>query len=82
MESLEAARKRMTNLVWLEIYAALIKCRKNIFNVFPEEYATFSMNGEPDLTRIHTGIQQDWSKNVMLYQVLNDNGEVKSFEDL
>ena len=74
--------KRRTQPVWLEIYAALIKCRKNILNVFPEEYATFPLNGELDRTRNHTGIQQSWSKTVMLYQVLNSNDELKSFEDL
>ena len=38
----------MTNPV---IYAALIKFRKNILNVFPEDYPTFPINGEPDLTK-------------------------------
>ena len=72
----------MTNLAWFEIYAALIKCRKNIQNVFPKEYSTFPINSEPDLTKNHTGIQQDLSKNVTLYQLLDCDGDLKSFENL
>ena len=55
-KSLEAARKKITNPVWSKIYAALIKCRRNILNVFPEEYVTFFINGKPDLTANYTGI--------------------------
>ena len=37
MDSLKEARKRMRNPVWKDIYAALLKCRKNILIVNPED---------------------------------------------
>ena len=49
LESLDDARRKLTNPVWQEIYAALIKCRNNILTVHPEEYVTVLINGEPDL---------------------------------
>ena len=82
LESLEAAWKKMTNPVWCEIYGALIRCRRNIITVYPEEYVTFPIKGEPDITKSNTGIQQNWSKRVMLYEVLDCNGDLKCFKDL
>ena len=58
MDSLEEARKRMSNPVWKVTYVALLKCRQNILIVNSEEYATFPINGEPDLTANHCGIRQ------------------------
>ena len=56
--------------------------QRNILTVHPEEYVTFPINGEPYLTQNYTSIQQNWSKNAMLYQVLDCNGDLKCFEDI
>ena len=39
MDSLEEVRRRMDKPVWKDIYSALLRCRQNILNVNPEEYA-------------------------------------------
>ena len=70
------------NPVWREVYAVLLKCRKPMLMVKPEEYITFLINGKPDLASNHTGIQQGWSRNLILHKVLNNSGKLKEFEEL
>ena len=78
MDSLEAAINKIKNQVWKDIYAALLKCRQNILLVSPEEYTTFQINGKPDITDNHCGIQQHWSKELMLHHMVNDKGDIKN----
>ena len=40
------------------------------------------MNGEPDLESNKIQIQQGWSRNLMLYNVLDNNGNLKEFKEL
>ena len=68
---MKAAQSRIKNPVLKNINAALLKCRQNILSVSPEEYATFPINREPGLTDNYCGTQQQWSKGLMLYQILN-----------
>ena len=60
MENLEAARNKINNPVWKDIYAAPLKCGQNMMTVNPEEYAKLPINGETDITDNHCGIQQHW----------------------
>ena len=48
----------------------------------PRRICYFPNQWELDITKNYKGIQQDWSKNIMLYQVLDCNGDLKSFENL
>ena len=56
MESLVAARQRISNPVWKGIYSALLKCKNQILAVQPDDYVTFPISGEPDLMRNHCGL--------------------------
>ena len=57
MKSLEKAKAQISNPDWRDIYQALMKCRLNILLITPEEYVTFQVNGEPDLTSNDCGMQ-------------------------
>ena len=54
---------------------------KKILVVQPNEYATFPINGEPDLTINHCGLQQMWSAGLVLHHVLDDRGNIKYFNN-
>ena len=43
---LEMARSQTSNLVWKEIYGALLSCRRNLIKANPTEFLTLSVNGE------------------------------------
>ena len=43
---------------------------------------TIPINKEPDLTSTFTGIQQDWSNGIMLHQVLNNEGNLYTLDNL
>ena len=43
---------------------------KNILMVYPEEYASFPINEKPDITNNHFGIQQPWSKGMILHHII------------
>ena len=47
-----------------------------------EEYAIFPINGEPNITDNHCGIQQHWSKVLMLHHIINNRGEIKYLSDI
>ena len=50
--------------------------------VRPEEYITFPINEEPDLASNHTGIEEGWSRNLMLHNILDNSGNLKEFKEL
>ena len=82
MEDLVKDKIRIKNPVWRDIYCALLKCRINYVALNPEETLTIPINKEPDLTSNSTGIQQDWSKDLMLHQVLNNEGGLCTLDNL
>ena len=82
MESSEANKRRMTNPVWKDIYSALLKCRNHIVDIHPEECTSFPINGKPDLTINHCGVQQICSAGLKLYQILTDRGYIKDLNDI
>ena len=54
--------------------------------LFSNEEITFSLyipiNGEPDLMRNHRGVQHKWSTGLMLYQILDDRGNIRDLKDI
>ena len=78
---LEIARSQTDNLVWKEIYGALLTCRKNLIKANPTEFLTLPVNGEPFITKNNTAMQQDWCENYMIKDILNRNGELKKLKD-
>ena len=52
------AKNKSKNLLWKEIYGAILACRLNILEISPAEYLTVSLNGEPLITKNMTAIQQ------------------------
>ena len=82
MEDLEKAKMSIKNPVWKDIYCALLKCRTNYVTLHPEEFLTILVNKEPELTANFTGLQQGWSNHVMLYQVLDNEGNLCTLDNL
>ena len=82
MEDLTKAKTRIKNPIWRDIYCALLKCRISYVTLNPEETLTIHINKEPDLTSNFTGIQQDRSNGIMLHQVLNNEGNLCTRDNL
>ena len=74
---IEMARSKMDNLVWKEIYGALLACRKNLVKASPPEYLFLPVNGEPYITKNNIAIQQPWCENLMINDILDFNGRFK-----
>ena len=53
-------KKSIKNTVWAEIYDNLRKCSLNVVRVYPAEYLTIPVHGEPDITKKFNSIKQDW----------------------
>ena len=82
MEDLVKDKARIKNPVWRDIYYALLKCRINYVTLHPVEILTIPNNKEPDLTSNFAGIQQDWSNGIMLHQVLDNDGNLCTLDNL
>ena len=78
---LDMARSQSNNLVWKEIYGALLSCRRNLVKANPTEFLTLPVNGEPYTTKTNVAMQQDWCDNHMIKDILNRHGEFKRMED-
>ena len=68
--------------LWAEIYENLRKCRLNIVRLYPAEYLTLPVHGEPDITGNLSSIKQDWCKNLKIYQILDKDGNIKNAQDM
>ena len=78
---IELARSRMDNLVWKEIYGALLACRRNMVEDSPPELLSLPMNGEPYITRNNVAVQQVWCENLTINDILDQSGEFKTPDD-
>ena len=78
--SLEMARSQSNNLVWREIYGALLSCRRSLTKANPTEFLTLPVNGEPYTTKNNVAIQQDWCNSCIIKNILNRHGEFKKME--
>ena len=54
---LEMARSQTDNLVWKEIYGALLSFRRNLIKANPTEFLTLPVNGEPYITKNNITMQ-------------------------
>ena len=68
---IELARSKMDNLVWKEIYGALLACRKNMVKASPLEFLSLPVNGEPYIMRNNIAIQQDRCENFTINDILD-----------
>ena len=64
--------------MWTEIYENLKKCTLNIVRVYPAKYLTLPVHGEPDITGNLSSIEHDWCKNLQIYQILDNDGNIKN----
>ena len=60
----------------------MLKCRVNYVTLYPEEFLTIPVNKEPDLTANFIGLQQDWSNGIMLHQVLDNDSNLCTFDNI
>ena len=81
-KDLETARKNITDPVCKEICRALLKCRNNMINMYLEEFLNIPINKKTDITSNFTGIQQGWSKGLIVYQILDNEGNLQRYENL
>ena len=80
LDLLCAAKKSIKNPVWEEIYKNLRKCRLNVVRVYPVEYLTIPVNGEPDITKNFNSVKQDWCEDIQVYQILGKDGKLKVYK--
>ena len=71
----------MDNLVWKEVYGSLLACRRNLIKARTPEYLTWPVNGEPYITKNNIAIQQPWSANLTINDILSSDGNFKKTED-
>ena len=77
-----AAKKKIKKPIWTEIYENLRKFRLNIVRVYPAEYLTLPVHGEPDITGNFSSIKQDWCKNLQIHQILEKDGNIKKVQSM
>ena len=77
-----AAKKKIKNPVWSEIYEYLRKCRLNIVQVYSAEYLTLPVYGEPDIMGNLSSIKQDWCKNLQIYQISDKDRIIKNAQSM
>ena len=78
---IKIAKTKMTNPVWKELYDSLLVCRRNLLGINPLEYLILPVNGEPNLTKNNTAIQQPWCEYLNINDILDENCKVKKEED-
>ena len=77
---IENDKNKMTIPVWTEIYYSLLTCRRNRLNSDPLEFLTLPVNGEPNLTKNNTAMQQPWCENMTINDILDKNDNFKKSE--
>ena len=78
----EMARSGSSNLVWKEIYGALLSCRKNVTKANPIEFLTLPVSGEPYTARNNLAIQQDWCESLKIRDVLTGTGNSRRWKSI
>ena len=78
---IELPRSRMDNVVWKEVYGAILACRRNLVKASSPEYLSLPVNGEPYITNNNIAIQQPWCENLNINDILDFNGGFKKTED-
>ena len=76
-DDLVKAKTMCKNSFWKDIYASLLLCRRNVFNIHLEEFITLPINGEPQIPKNNIAISQDWCKHETIDVILNANGKFK-----
>ena len=54
----------------------------NYVTLHPKEILTILINKEPDLTCNFIGIQKDWSKGITVHQILDNDGNLRTLDNL
>ena len=68
--------------MWSEIYENLRKCRLSVVCVYPAEYLTIPVCGEPDIAKNFISVKQDWCRDLQIHQLLEINGKIKDADQM
>ena len=50
--------------------------------VYPAEYLTIPVYGEPDITNNFNSVKLDWCKDLQVHQILGKDGKIKSAQSM